>query len=98
MESKPLFRALLLAPATMCGMHAQSAEQLPAADHAIPVTAENFIRAESDMHITAIAKDAGGLGKLKHNRELALIENQTVVRLNRDTLYSSAVFDLHAGQ
>ena len=27
----------------------------------------------------------------------ARIDNQTVIRLNRDTLYSSAVFDLDAG-
>ena len=39
----------------------------------------------------------GGLGKLYHRREPAAIDNQTVIRLNRDTLYSSAVFDLDAG-
>ena len=32
-----------------------------------------------------------------HRREPAPIDNQTVIRLNRDTLYSSAVFDLDAG-
>jgi hypothetical protein len=39
----------------------------------------------------------GALGKFVHRREPAAIENQTVVRLNRDTLYSAAVFDLDAG-
>ena len=39
----------------------------------------------------------GGFGKFHHHRELAPIDNQTVIRLNRDTLYSSAVFDLDAG-
>ena len=43
-----------------------------------------------------IVKD-GGFGKLVHRREPASIDNQTVIRLNRDTLYSSAVFDLDAG-
>ena len=38
----------------------------------------------------------GGLGKLHHRREPASIENQTVIRLNRDTLYTSGVFDLDA--
>jgi hypothetical protein len=39
----------------------------------------------------------GGFGKFKHERELAPIDNQTVIRLNRDTLYSFGVFDLDAG-
>ena len=43
------------------------------------------------------AKEAG-LGKLSHRREPASIDNQTVIRLNRDTLYSFGVFDLAAGQ
>jgi hypothetical protein len=62
----------------------------------IPVTVDNFIRAESDMYIGNFAKE-GGLAKLLHRREPASIDNQTVIRLNRDTLYSSAVFDLNAG-
>jgi hypothetical protein len=44
-----------------------------------------------------IAKEAGGLAKLRHDREPASIDNQTVIRLNRDTLYSFGVFDLAAG-
>jgi hypothetical protein len=61
-----------------------------------PVTPDNFVRAESDRYFGNIVKD-GGLGKLVHRREPASIDNQTVIRLNRDTLYSSAVFDLDAG-
>lgn len=63
----------------------------------VPVTADNFVRAESDSYIGAMVKDAGGLGKLLHRREPATIDNQTVIRLNRDTLYSSVAFDLDAG-
>lgn len=62
-----------------------------------PVTLDNFVRAESDMYFAAFAKESGGIGKFSHRREVASIDNQTVVRLNRDTLYSSAVFDLDAG-
>ena len=62
----------------------------------IPVTVDNFIRAESDTYFANIAKEAGGLGKLQHRREPASIDNQTVIRLNRDTLYTSAIFDLDA--
>ncbi|WP_345815182.1 DUF1254 domain-containing protein [Paraburkholderia sp. PREW-6R] len=62
----------------------------------VPVTVDNFVRAESDMYVAALAKQ-GGLGKLLHRREPASIDHQTVIRLNRDTLYSSGVFDLDAG-
>ena len=64
---------------------------------ATPVTLDNFVRAESDTYIANLAKETGGLGKLFHHREPAPIESQKVIRLNRDTLYSSAVFDLDAG-
>ena len=64
---------------------------------AIPVTPDNFIRAESDVYMAGLAKDSDGVGKLRHRREPASIDNQTVIRLNRDTLYSSGVFDLDAG-
>lgn len=60
------------------------------------VTVDNFIRAESDNYFAKFEKD-GGFGKFSHERELADIEHQTVIRLNRDTLYSFGVFDLVAG-
>ena len=69
--------------------------QLPA-DNVVPVTADNFIRAESDLHMGKIVK-GGAFEKFIHRREPASLDNQTVTRLNRDTLYSSAVFDLDAG-
>ena len=62
----------------------------------IKVTEENFIRAESDKYFSARVK-AGGFGKLSNLRELMSIENQSVIRSNRDTLYSPGVFDLEAG-
>ena len=63
---------------------------------AIPVTVDNFIRAESDLYFGNIVND-GEVGRFLHRREPAAIDNQTVIRLNRDTLYSAAVFDLDAG-
>jgi hypothetical protein len=75
--------------------HAQTAA--PAAGNAVPVTVDNFPRAESDLYFAGILKDSGSIGKFLHRREPARIDNQTVIRLNRDTLYSSALFDLDAG-
>jgi hypothetical protein len=69
--------------------------QTPAGS-AIPVTVDNFVRAESDLYMGNVVKE-NGLGKLNHRREPARIDDQIVIRLNRDTLYSSAVFDLDAG-
>ena len=61
-----------------------------------PVTPENFVRAESDLNFGNIVKD-GGFGKFNHRRGPASIDNQTLIRPNRDTLYSAGVFDLDAG-
>jgi hypothetical protein len=62
----------------------------------VPVTVDNFSRAETDMYLGKIVKD-GGLGKFIHNRTPTEIDKQTVILIDRDLLYSSAVFDLDAG-
>ncbi len=63
-----------------------------------PVTVDNFVRAESDLYFSGTLKESGGkVGVFSHRREPADIDRQTVIRLNRDTLYSSALFDLDAG-
>ena len=63
----------------------------------IRVTEENFARAETDRMFAALQKDAGGVNHWKHNREPAPIDHQTVIRLNRDTLYSMAIVDISQG-
>jgi hypothetical protein len=62
----------------------------------VEVTADNFIRAETDMYFGVIVRE-GGFGKLSHHRDVTPIDKQPVIRSNRDTLYSSGVFDLDAG-
>ena len=61
----------------------------------VPVTADNFIRAESDLMISGTVK-SGGLGKFIHYREPMAIDCP-IIRPNRDTLYSFSVWDLEAG-
>src|SRR3984957_20790728 len=68
----------------------------PAAN-TVPVTVDNFTRAESDLYFHSIAVKENAFGKFFNNREPAPIDNQNIIRLNRDTLYSGAVFDLDAG-
>ena len=62
----------------------------------IPVTVDNFIRAESDAVFTGLVAQ-GGFGKFYHNREAVPPDSRIVQRPNRDTLYSTGVFDLDAG-
>lgn len=66
-------------------------------DGAIPVTVENFIRAETDLYFGTVALKENGFGKFEHHRELASIDVQPIIRMNRDTLYSAMVVDLDAG-
>lgn len=88
LQLRPLLSAAAVALAVVTVPHPAFAAEA--------VTVDNFVRAESDLYFNNIVKD-GGFGKLIHRREPADIDKQTVIRLNRDTLYTSAVFDLDAG-
>ncbi|MCX5515758.1 carboxylesterase [Kaistia algarum] len=62
----------------------------------VAVNSDNFTRAESDLYFTNTI-DRYGFGKLGHERNVAPVDAQPIIRLNRDTLYSGGVFDLDAG-
>ncbi|PRC45281.1 carboxylesterase, partial [Mycobacterium sp. ITM-2017-0098] len=62
----------------------------------VRVSPDNFIRAESDQYFGNIVR-GGGLGRFIHFRDFGSLDEQLVVRQNRDTLYSAAIFDLDAG-
>jgi hypothetical protein len=66
------------------------------AQNAVPVTVDNFVRAETDLYFSNSVK-GGGFNGWHHIRELFPIDRQSVIRGNRDTLYSSRVLDLDAG-
>lgn len=87
-------KATLAAFATLLAL--ASGSVFAQAGNPVPVTVENFTRAETDFYMGNIAKE-GGYGKFLHYREPASIDHQAIVRLNRDTLYSNGVFDLDAG-
>lgn len=63
----------------------------------IHVNVDNFVRAETDRMFADLQRDAGGINQLSHDRVPASIDHQTIIRLNRDTLYSFAVVDLSDG-
>ena len=60
------------------------------------VTVDNFTRAESDLYFNTVVKK-NGFGRFEHNGEMTPIDQQTVIRMNRDTIYSAAVLGLDGG-
>lgn len=68
-----------------------------AADTPVIVTQETYCRAESDRSFANIAKQAGGVNKWFYFRNVTPIDNQTVVRMNKDTLYAGCIVDTAKG-
>jgi hypothetical protein len=63
----------------------------------VKVTPETFIRAESDRMFFGVTQQAGGVNQFFHYRDLPRLNEQFVVRINKDTLYSIAVVDTEGG-
>ncbi len=95
MKAKLIAYTVVMTLTAINSVRAQSPAQ-PAAGATVPVTVDNFIRAETDLYFSAIALKEGGFGKFDHKRVVSPIDDQNVIRQNRDTLYSAAVFDLDA--
>jgi len=74
----------------------QRAVALAQSGTAVPVTVDNYNRAQSDVYF-GLNIERGGFGKFLHLREPVPLDKQGIIRPNRDTLYSGAVFDLDAG-
>src|SRR6476646_9011313 len=95
MKIRTIICSLGVACVAICTGQAQSPFPPPTSD-SVPVTADTFIRAETDRAFSAVVKD-NGFGKFNHARTPTPLDKQLVPRQNRDTLYSTAVFDLDAG-
>lgn len=66
----------------------------PAFAEDLNVTANNYVRAETDFQMKGYIENYDSFGKLSHFREPYDVDNQVTVSGNRDTLYSVGVFDL----
>jgi hypothetical protein len=64
---------------------------------AITVSNDNFVRAETDRMFAGLQAAAGGVNEWNHYREPTPIDKQTIIRMNRDTLYSLVVVDASKG-
>lgn len=74
--------------------HLWAKEQTPATSSVVPVNLEQFPIAETH-HMMKVSIDSFDcLGKWSHMPGFTPIDKQNVVRMNRDTLYSSLMLDL----
>src|SRR5271170_3802201 len=88
------FRAPIYAAALLTTSSVALAQ--PPSGAAVPVTVDSYNRAQTAVYFGQTVK-AGAFGRFRHGRELAPIVSRGIVRPNRDTLYSFAVFDFDAG-
>ncbi|MFF8277341.1 DUF1214 domain-containing protein [Streptomyces lateritius] len=65
--------------------------------NALRVNVDNFVRAETDRMFDDLQRAADGVNTWSHNRTPTPIDQQPVIRMNRDTLYSFAVVDVSRG-
>jgi cytochrome c556 len=68
--------------------------QAALAEDVVKVTADNYVRAETDYQVKTYVEGLGCFGKFIHGRKPYDVDKRVTVRANRDTLYSFAVFDL----
>jgi hypothetical protein len=58
---------------------------------------EHFVTAETAALFDRVVANAGGVNRFFHLREPAPLDKQTVIRMNRDTIYSSALVNISQG-
>ena len=76
---------------------AQAATEARASGDVIPITIDNFVRAATAFEFDTYTRRSGGVNTFSHLFEPTPIDNQPTIRMNRDTLYSSAVVDIREG-
>jgi hypothetical protein len=74
-----------------------SASNAHAQPEPVIVNVENFVRAETAAQFDRIVETAGGVNRFFHLRGPTPLDKQTVIRMNRDTIYSSALVDISEG-
>lgn len=79
------------------GSHVITLKGMTMTDTSPVVTYANFSRIETLRMFTAISANADGANRWNHYRVPTPIDQQTVIRMNRDTLYSAAIIDVSEG-
>lgn len=92
---RALLRFTLVLACLAALLCAASASAQPAAP--VTVTPETYIRAQTDGAFRELIKMAGGVNTFFHFRRPTPLDKQTVIRMNKDTLYSGMVVDTKGG-
>lgn len=102
-KSSPVSISLLLTLLATIWTQAASAQEMDTTvdslsdSREIPITIDNFIRAATDLELGKYVSLAGGVNRFFHFREPTPVDDQPTIRMNRDTLYSTAVIDISEG-
>ncbi|MBB4804673.1 hypothetical protein HNP37_004770 [Flavobacterium nitrogenifigens] len=102
-EIKILFTFIVISVFLSCNSNSKKDSDKPLEKEVVTVDEknivkpENFIRAETDKMFYNISQMAGGINKFYHIRDVTPLDKQTVVRMNKDVLYSGAVVDVEKG-
>jgi hypothetical protein len=62
-----------------------------------PVSVDTFVRAETERMFATLVDIVGGVNRWNHVRRPTPLNEQSVIRMNRDTIYSGAVVDIRDG-
>ena len=88
---------LMVAICALCLTPYQTlADQSPNGEE-IAVNIDNFVRVATDFEFGKYESLAGGVNRFLHISEPTPVDQQTTIRMNRDTLYSTAVVDISEG-
>jgi len=99
-RAEPVAAGTRIAPVAAlpaAGGPAAAAAMASAAAGGTAVTPEAYIRAETDRSFANVAQMAGGVNRFHRFRAPPPLDGQTVVRMNKDTLYSAAIVDSEGG-
>ncbi len=69
----------------------------PNITESVIVTPETYIRAETDRAFTGSIMRSGGVNVFQYDRTPPPVDQQPIVRMNKDTLYSGAIVDTEGG-
>jgi len=88
-----LFLATVLSACTNTG----HVESKPVTEEDVIVTKENYPTIETSRQFAIQIEQAGGINKLDRWNGIAKIDNQPIIRLNQDTVYTMGVVDVSEG-
>lgn len=86
----------LLSAAVLATMGACS-ESTRSSSAPVEVTRSNYPVIETNRQMGITQRNAGGVNRFEHKRTVPSVDDQPVIRMNRDTLYSMAIVDTTEG-